>query len=1536
MLQQQAQDDPSGDAAPQLWTRIAGLLCDRGAFRQAARALTKVANEARTKRFGELQYLIGGKLGDPDMQACGSTLCAQYSIDKAQQAHWLRVAAQVQWWERRDVLQAYSLLQQSQRLVPCNAHDVLDTAADSRLELAAALRHLQTALVVVEPAHAAPLWRTLAQHVLAQPADTSLRRAIPFDPVQALWIACALARHHAQELLRVATAAHDHGMIDIELAARQRLWQLDATVYFDGYAALLEALEHWEALLELNSCVVEQPANATVAEAMAQRLETAAHLAQKHLGDALQALQLWQRACRLAPSLPRLQQTLTLAEELQQHDVMTTAAQQLLGRLAPADRHREQPLRALLVVQKAQQDAAAQMNTLRALHDAGWATLQDKQALAQAEIHVDPHAAAQLWDDIVAQMSEACAAGSGKSDWAEALYLAAQAWHAVGNAGIAATRLRMALAAGFDDARAYQLAIELFSDPAARLPMVTRYLALEGDVDDAAARRAALRLEVATAEQKAGRHAAAESLIRQAYALAPSAQALHMLEEALERDHNDVGLLVLWLYESEVSLWPAGCVSERLERAIAIAQKHDRPVDELAAYTHMLRQAQAGATEQPLPVDVTFDALLRVAQLSVTVGASGVDVDVLSFEEVCAWLAAIPATPLQLRQAGDLARQHRVFAHAYTFYRRVVDAEMPLEAAALRFCTDYAIAQERYDEAVAFLCDHVPLCADAGQAHELYVTAAGIARDYLKDAARELELLTQAFHQAPHPSLLKRLCETFVQQGEVARTLEILRAVPFEAPSAAVCESLLAQTDGCLPTAVMQQLQNFYRCHQQPQKLVDLLERSARGCGDVQQRNVLLSEAAAIYRDRLNDPMRAAELLEGVGAVKEAFAIYRHLSEHTAADAPQRGLLLAHVGRLAWQLRDLAVAQQALTEAHALQPHMLGWVNVLRQVYEAQHAWTAAADLYQEEIALAAANIDVAAQHTALLGLAALYQEHLDDAEAAGDALEQALTLIPDDPATLERLLSVYAKLHKTSKYLTIAERLVSLPHRTTLAADFYRQVAHVYESIDPVRAQWFLSCAETGGAPRAEVSPSSLVASVTKFATSVVDLYAPAPAPAPAADDAAKAAQYVALADAYLQHHGEFERGVACLRVAINCQPNDQSLVRRLADAYALRRDNYPQAAELYETLRLASPYNVALLRVLARLYGHMGQTERAYAYYACMLTMTTQPGPGEAHDGAQADAFAEARVFVQACRAARLPPAHVYAKAAGYPYAQLLRRLDPDALHTPTSVVLERFFTPLARFAEVILPDNPADMVVGEAARLAANDPRLATLQPILALMGLVHLPIYEWPGHHTCELYVSRKHPALFIGSTLLAPECQRQLHFHVLRNLELYRSGHTLCERLGAAQLRGLFSSLLYALDPHRKVASPLSAAAQAEAKRDSARIAPLLSPQIVIDMQKSLAAFAALENLTQDDVRDWAAGNVAKVNRLAMLLCCDLHETVDALWPRGVFAPDPQDAAPAVSALAAGHFRMQEISEAVALFSFSHSALFATLRAQVNS
>lgn len=637
-----------------------------------------------------------------------------------------------------------------------------------------------------------------------------------------------------------------------------------------------------------------------------------------------------------------------------------------------------------------------------------------------------------------------------------------------------------------------------------------------------------------------------------------------------------------------------------------------------------------------------------------------------------------------------------------------------------------------------------------------------------------------------------------------------------------------------------------------PLEYLQIVSEALWQTGGSQQ--ALAVNEAILRRAPDNDEVlaRQGEILEADGRQRDAEAAwerYLHVIESQASDADAAGVY-RHLASLALAQGEIERALARLESARELTPDSPELLQELRDLYENSGRWQEAVRLREREAALAE---DVETRVDRYRALADIYLQQLDEPQKACDALEQALDSKPNSIELLQELADQYDAQGESLKFLVMGERLLTLVDEEDLDLGLLIRMGRAYEEAagDPERAKNFYARALEYQPDEPELRERyTALCEHTGDAARLAELEATAIGALPDTD-ASKPQRLISLADTYARKLGQVENAAATLQQAQRLAPEDATIERRLADAYASDPRFYEQATERYQALLQKTPCSVELLRILARLSGQTQQTDRAYGYYAALLALVPDD--------------TEAARFVHACRKAR-PESSTRGLTE--------QQLDQGVLHPAQNSPIEALFLPMAPFAELGAPGDLTRWGVSEADRLSPTDPRLSELRRILEPLWMEELAVYVWrSGGEDCRLELTTP-PSVLLGAALAEADAtrSRERAFWVARELELYRSGHALCGKLDAAALQEVLTGMCLAVSPD---VAPLQPSEQAH------RWAELMRPRMSAEVHAALVpkVQAYLQRAESVDLAAWREGCLLSAQRRALLASCDVAEAV---------------------------------------------------------
>lgn len=656
----------------------------------------------------------------------------------------------------------------------------------------------------------------------------------------------------------------------------------------------------------------------------------------------------------------------------------------------------------------------------------------------------------------------------------------------------------------------------------------------------------------------------------------------------------------------------------------------------------------------------------------------------------------------------------------------------------------------------------------------------------------------------------------------------------------------------------------------------------------------LIVATRILARDPSQSDLRLvrADLLEAAGQADEAASELQAYLDAVQSDADADLIAGLHerLARHSMRAGDSAMALAHYESAYHLMPDSLLIIRGLRALHESESRWSDVVSLRNRELALTADRGEQRAMH---LTIAKLHRERLNDRANATKHLEKAYELDKNDVDLARELFALHTDSKDGKKLLQVGERLIATAPPNSLDAMFYVSMGRAYDE-----TQNDLERSKEMYAKALKLQPGSppLEEAFKRLALATEDYAAWAPMEERAlealTDNAEASRRYQELADIVARHLSNPARAAQLMNRARELDPSDAGMTRRLADTYALDPKSYDKAAALYRELLGGDEFNTDLLKILARLSGQIGDTDRAYAYYASLLVL--------------APADAEAKRFVTACRSA-VPQS---AKRAVNDADRQAGLVHPDQLGAA-----EDLFAPLARFAELTHPGNLKLRGVDERDVLAATDERAKWLAKVMEPLGLTQAQLYLWRGGgFACEAELVGT-PTILVGSSLATDASPRQRAFLVARTAELYRSGHTLCGRLPLGDLEALIASLVMAL---------LQTAQAPGSGPSTVAWSNIISQPMTDQIRNALKARARnyVEKYAEVDVAKWRRACLQTAGRVALLLACDIDDAINAMLRLRGFDDITDEQRTAV---------LLESPEELDLFRFALSDAYFTLR-----
>ncbi len=680
-----------------------------------------------------------------------------------------------------------------------------------------------------------------------------------------------------------------------------------------------------------------------------------------------------------------------------------------------------------------------------------------------------------------------------------------------------------------------------------------------------------------------------------------------------------------------------------------------------------------------------------------------------------------------------------------------------------------------------------------------------------------------------------------------------------------------------------------------PETPLDILVGYFEGLRTLDRRSEAIDVATVILARDPDDAalLRArAELLEKEGRLDESDAAWADVLARLGpmADAEIVMPVLLRLARGAKRRGDGDSAIDYLERAVELDDSRPELLRELRVAVETSGDNLRAAALYERE-AGAIPNDDAKAE--LLLAAARLLRT-----ESAEEELFRVLNRVHElrssDAGLLGELVQLADRLGDEERFFELATRLEEREGLGALDAEVLVRLAAVAEEGDLGRAKTLYG--ELRMRRPADITVRDKLRDLA-LATEDYEIFAELEevSISELEDPNARVERYKSLATIVLKELKQPKRAGDVVQRALELSPEDNELRKRLADTYALDAGSYQEATAIYRELLAQKPFDTGLLRILARLFGQVGDTDRAFGYYAALKALI----PSDE----------EAMRFVEACRKAMpaAPPRPLTDKDRGR-----------GLVHQGQLGPVEELYAPLARFAELTHPGDLRLRGVEERDQLAPNDETAQGLLRVLEAVGLQNVELYAWRGGgFACEVELVGK-PAILLGSMLMSDASVRQRAFLAARAGELYRTGHTLCDRLSPAQLESLAAALAQAVLPDANIPG-LTTQSQAWAKKIGAPMTPQIRQQLAPRVHQYISRFGEV------DVAAWRRACLSTAARTALVVCCDIDEAIAAMLRLRGFDDVTDEQKPAV---------LRESPEELDLWTFALSDVYFKLRASL--
>ena len=262
-------------------------------------------------------------------------------------------------------------------------------------------------------------------------------------------------------------------------------------------------------------------------------------------------------------------------------------------------------------------------------------------------------------------------------------------------------------------------------------------------------------------------------------------------------------------------------------------------------------------------------------------------------------------------------------------------------------------------------------------------------------------------------------------------------------------------------------LEPFYLERGQHEKLVAIYLQRLEMLEDPFERYEMLMQVARIFLEELNDLERALQaygaalverpddeqvlgdverLAESTGdwGTAAEYLVEALGSEHNT-DESRLGLWIRLARILDQHMGQVDNAEQAYTEALALDSNHGEALEALDRIYLSQARWAELSEILQQRIAGTYDDVEVVDLN---YRLAQVFQDQLGDFDRAVDTYERIVTIQPDHEETLQHLEHIHMTLQSWEPLYDVLQRRVELTHDPDEQADLYGRLARIAEEM--------------------------------------------------------------------------------------------------------------------------------------------------------------------------------------------------------------------------------------------------------------------------------------------------------------------------------------------------------------------------------------------------------------------------------------------------------------------------------------------------------
>jgi tetratricopeptide (TPR) repeat protein len=356
-----------------------------------------------------------------------------------------------------------------------------------------------------------------------------------------------------------------------------------------------------------------------------------------------------------------------------------------------------------------------------------------------------------------------------------------------------------------------------------------------------------------------------------------------------------------------------------------------------------------------------------------------------------------------------------------------------------------------------------------------------------------------------------------------------------------------------------------------------------------QKREARDAYEAALDLDETNSSaLRAVERAElAVKAWDALDKTYQRAAQVLGEDGRHRAAVLSERARLfEAHKRDNHTATELYQAAFEADPGAPSAILALKRLHAAHQRHHDLITVLEREATLSA---DPSVRALSLYRVARLFADRIGNLESAAEALERALSHVPDEPMILEELARVYELSRKHPELVRVLERIAGLLATSTERVGIFHRIAQIYEDKlnDETRAvEWYeRALKEERGYVPAIQALAKLYARRKQWAELVAVHSGEAEA---AQDPVRRAAALARIAYIFEAELKQIEQAVQHHARALGIVPGYAPSFKALSRLYS-QAARFPELAELYERAVDGAPDDetkITFLFKVGRLY--------------------------------------------------------------------------------------------------------------------------------------------------------------------------------------------------------------------------------------------------------------------------------------------------------------------------------------------------------------